>query len=101
MNGGDNSLTGGLILASSLIGLNWILGYLQFKNKKLAYWIEGKPTILIHNGRINETELQNEKISHEELNSALRKNGITQVSDVKYAIIEANGNISVIAKLKN
>src|ERR1700681_4449677 len=48
MNGGDNSLVGGLISAATLIALNYAVGYATFRNKKLEAVIEGRPQVLIH-----------------------------------------------------
>ena len=98
MNGGDNSLTGGLIIAVALVIANWLMGYLTFKSKKFSRLLEGKPEILIHNGKIFEDILLKEKITHEELRSILRKNGFTDIQQVKYAVIETTGDISVIGK---
>ena len=52
MNAGDNSLIGGLILATTLIGVNYIVGLITFKSKKLETIIEGRPQVLIHNGKL-------------------------------------------------
>src|SRR6476619_3329066 len=52
MNGGDNSVTGGIISATTLIVLNGVVGRLTFKSKKLERIIEGRPDILIHNGKV-------------------------------------------------
>src|ERR1700681_536228 len=52
MNGGDNSLVGGLISAATLIALNYAVGYATFRNKKLEAVIEGRPQVLIHNGEL-------------------------------------------------
>src|SRR5271157_3606603 len=46
MNGGDNSVTGGLILATTLVGLNWLVGWLTFRSKRLEEITEGRPVIL-------------------------------------------------------
>src|SRR4029078_5180238 len=54
MNGGDNSLVGGLISATTLIGLNYLIGLVTYRNKKLEALIEGRPQILIHNGKLFE-----------------------------------------------
>src|SRR6188472_2694607 len=54
MNGGDNSLLGGLISAITLIALNYVVGFATFKSKRLEALIEGRPVILIHNGRVLE-----------------------------------------------
>src|SRR6266403_3476492 len=53
MNGGDNSITGGLISAATLVGMNWIVAWLTYRSKRFESLIEGRPVILIHNGRID------------------------------------------------
>jgi uncharacterized membrane protein YcaP (DUF421 family) len=50
MNGGDNTVTGGLISAVTLIGLNWLLGYATFRSKKIGRFVEGRPQVIVHNG---------------------------------------------------
>src|SRR5881394_2929128 len=54
MNGGDNSLIGGIISATALIALNYVIGYASFKSKRLEAIIEGRPEVLIHNGHLFE-----------------------------------------------
>src|SRR5690349_22686793 len=54
MNAGDNSLVGGLISASTLIGLNFLVSLMTFRNKKLEALIEGRPQVLVHNGKLFE-----------------------------------------------
>jgi uncharacterized membrane protein YcaP (DUF421 family) len=51
MNAGDNSLAGGLLSATTLVALNWLVSMATFRNKKLESLIEGRPQILIHNGK--------------------------------------------------
>jgi len=55
MNGGDNSVTGGLVSALTLIAANYGIGYLTFKSKRLEAVIEGRPQVLIHNGSCSRT----------------------------------------------
>jgi uncharacterized membrane protein YcaP (DUF421 family) len=98
MNGGDNSLIGGMISALTLILLNFSVGYLTFKSKKIEKLIEGQPKILIHNGQINQQVLNEEKLTQHELDTALRQGGVLSVTEVKVAIIENNGAISIIPK---
>src|ERR1700753_871722 len=88
MNGGDNSVTGGLISATTLIFINALVGNLTFRNKKLEILIEGHPQVLIHNGKLYEAALQREKLTHHELMSALRKNGCECIEDVHSCILE-------------
>src|SRR5207302_4670557 len=54
MNGGDNSLVGGLISATTLVGLNFLIGLMTYKSKKLEAIIEGRPQVLVHNGKLFE-----------------------------------------------
>src|SRR5438876_8136744 len=75
MNGGDNSLIGGLISATTLIALNHFVGLLTFRNKKLEALIEGRPEVLIHNGKIYEDVLARAQLTRHELNAALRQAG--------------------------
>src|ERR1700732_3200590 len=53
MTGGDNSVIGGMISVMTLVGLNLTLGYATYKSKRLEGIIEGKPQLLIHNGRLD------------------------------------------------
>lgn len=101
MNGGDNSLTGGLISALTLIVLNHSVGYLTFKNKKLEELVDGRPEVLIHNGRLFQDILDKEKLTNSELNSALREAGYNSVDQVHFAILETNGKISIQGKPNN
>ncbi|MFY9551409.1 MAG: YetF domain-containing protein [Thermoanaerobaculia bacterium] len=98
MNGGDNSLVGGLISATTLVVLNWIVGLATFRSKRLAVVIEGRPQVLIHNGQLFEDVLNRAKLTHHELNAALRQSGVACIADVHSAILENNGNISVTPK---
>ncbi|MDB6129762.1 MAG: hypothetical protein JWM04_869 [Verrucomicrobiales bacterium] len=98
MNGGDNSVTGGLISATTLIVCNALLSRLTYSNKKLELIVEGRPDILIHNGVLFEDILKKEKLTHHELNAALRAAGCSCVSEVHYAVLENNGQITVHQK---
>ena len=55
MNGGDNSLIGGLISAATLVAINFAVGYVTFRNKAMEAVVEGRPQVLIHNGRVFES----------------------------------------------
>src|SRR5438067_11767588 len=57
MNGGDNSVTGGIILASTLVAINSFVGWLAFRSKTVESLIEGRPVILIHDGKIDHHSL--------------------------------------------
>ncbi len=100
MNGGDNSLVGGLISALTLVLLNGAVGFLTYNNKKLEGLIEGRPQLLIHTGRLFEEVMRSARLTHHELNAALRRGGCACVEDVHSAVLENNGSISVTPKAR-
>ncbi len=96
--GPDNSLSGGLIGAVTILLLNYLLDLLAYRSPKARHLLESSPTILLHNGKTNHENMEKEKVTQEELLTALRTNGILNPSQVRYAILEENGTISVIPK---
>jgi uncharacterized membrane protein YcaP (DUF421 family) len=98
MNGGDNSLTGGLISAVTLVTLNYLVGYATFKSKRLEALIEGRPLLIIHNGHVLKDVLANAMVTHHELDAALRQTGHACIDEVQSAILENNGAITVIPR---
>jgi uncharacterized membrane protein YcaP (DUF421 family) len=100
MNGGDNSLVGGLISATTLVAANWLVSLATYRSKSLAAAIEGRPQILVHNGKLYEDVLRTAKLTHHELNAALRQSGCGCVDEVHMAVLENNGSISVTPREK-
>jgi uncharacterized membrane protein YcaP (DUF421 family) len=98
MIGGDNSLIGGLISAFVLVGLNYVIGVVTFRSKRLESLIEGRPQIIIHNGQLFEDVMARAKLTHHELDAALRQSSCASVYDVHVAILENNGSISVVPR---
>jgi uncharacterized membrane protein YcaP (DUF421 family) len=96
MNGGDNSLTGGLISATTLVALNWLVGWATYRSKRLEELIEGRPIVLIHDGQIHYDALSRVKMTIHELKAALRAEGCGREADVRFAIVENNGRVTVI-----
>src|SRR6476620_316533 len=72
MNAGDNSITGGMILATTLVAMNWAIGWLTFRSKKLEHIVEGRPVILVHNGHVDRQAMGGVQMTMHELESALR-----------------------------
>lgn len=98
MNGGDNTITGGLILATTLVGLNWIVGWLTYHNKQLEALIEGRPVMLVHDGKIYHKALASVQLTQHELEASFRANGCAGAEEVRFAILENNGQLTVIRK---
>lgn len=94
--GDDHSITAGLICVSVLGLLNVIINNLSFRYRWFEKIIDGQPEVIILNGKIHKKVLKREKISDAELFEALREHEIMNPEDVKCAILEADGKISVI-----
>ncbi|MGZ5034170.1 MAG: DUF421 domain-containing protein [Usitatibacter sp.] len=98
MNGGDNSMIGGIISATTLIALNYAIGYATFRSKRLEAIIEGRPQVLIHNGHLFQDVMAKSQLTHHELEAALRQAGCANIGDCHSAILENNGSVSVVQK---
>ena len=98
MNAGDNSLTGGLVSAATLVALNYLLGVLTQRNKRLEALVEGHAEVLIHNGKVVERVMDRVQLTHHELMAAVRQGGCASMDEVHLAVIENNGTISVIPR---
>ncbi|MGZ3768699.1 MAG: DUF421 domain-containing protein [Bdellovibrio sp.] len=95
MNGGDNSLSGGLLLAVVLVSLSTLISYLTYKSRFVSAVFEGTPTLLVHKGKVISENLAKERMSDGELRTLLRKQGLHQISEINTAILEADGTLSV------
>lgn len=95
MNGGDTSLVGGIISATTLIGLHYGVAFLTFRNKTMERLVEGLPRTLIHNGVLDERIMREELLTRHELGAALRAAGCGEVGQVALATLENNGQITV------
>jgi len=93
--GEDTSLLGGLILAATLIGLNFLVGFVGARNKKIDEWIEGVPVILARNGKIYWEQVKHCNVSPADLEVAMRANGCDGFNDVELAVLETSGEITV------
>jgi uncharacterized membrane protein YcaP (DUF421 family) len=100
MIGPDNSVTGGLIGATAILIVNWIVSRIAFQSPRLERAIEGVPAVLIHEGKIVEDNLRRETISKAGLLSNLRIQGIFDLRDVRVAVLEPSGKLSVL-KMEN
>src|SRR4051812_1501329 len=98
MNGGDNSLSGGLILAVVLIFLSTATSYLTYRSRIFRGIFEGTPTLLIHNGKAIEKNMAKERMSDVDLKILLRKQGIHHIAEVTTGILEADGTLSLTHK---
>lgn len=97
MVGPDTSLAGGLMAAVALFLTNYVLKYLLLRNEKINHLLQGEPIMLVYKGRVKPKGLSLAQISQEELLAAVREHGVEHLSDVDLAVLEVDGNISVMS----
>jgi uncharacterized membrane protein YcaP (DUF421 family) len=93
--GDDDSLTGGLISAATLVAIVQLMGYLTWHNKPTERWIEGVPRIPVRNGCINDSVMANEQVTRSDLIEALRREGCSSITNVRFAVLENDGSITI------
>jgi uncharacterized membrane protein YcaP (DUF421 family) len=101
MVGSNISLLGGLAAASVLFIINFTLKKLMYKSKWFSDFMQEKPEILIHDGKIDFKVLSKLNITSDELQEAMREHGVEHFTEVKLAMLEIDGNISIISGEKN
>ena len=98
MVGSNSTVYGGITAATTLFVLNFIFKKIMFKNEGINKLIQGTPILLIYKGNLQEKNLQKYEISLEELKEAVREHGVDGFSDVDLAMLEIDGNISILSK---
>jgi len=100
MVGSDVSVTGGIAAAVVLFVLNYGVGVARERVPLLRELLEGKSTIIIQDGKLLEDAMESEGIDDEMVQMAMREHGIDDVKDVKQAVMETDGSISVVSREK-
>jgi len=95
--GEDNSITGGVIGAFSLLAINWIVVRLLYRHQKLNEALEGKETVLVRRGQIDQEALKKETLTETDLLSAIHKQGLSHLGEVEKCVLEPNGTFYVEA----
>lgn len=96
--GNDNSVLGGWIGAASLLITNYIVIRLLFNHPKVGRLLEGESTLLVEDGRILYDNLDKELIKREELMSAIHRQGLEEIKEVRRAILEPGGTIAIFTR---
>jgi uncharacterized membrane protein YcaP (DUF421 family) len=96
--GDDNSVSGGLLGATSLLAVNYLVVRFLYKHKDLERIVEGKADVLIENGKLRPEHLKQELITTAQLEAAARKQGFSSLSEVDQCILEPGGTLSFIGK---
>lgn len=97
MVGPDSTLTGGLVAAGSLFVVNFIFKKLQLRFPKFGKVIQGDAVMLVFQGKIISSHMKSTGITEDELTEVIREHGIASVSEVDLAVLEVDGNISVLS----
>jgi uncharacterized membrane protein YcaP (DUF421 family) len=97
--GNDNSLTGGLIGAFTLLALNYLVIRYLFRHRRLDQLFEGKPTMLIKDGKIIKSALAKELLTRAELMTVLHRQGFDSLSEVDQCVLEPGGTFYIRRKL--
>ena len=97
MVGSNTGLLGGIVAASALFTINFIFKKMMFFIPSLKKWVQDRPEILIHDGIVEFKTLSRLGITHDELMEALREHGVEHYKEVRLAMLEIDGNISVIS----
>jgi uncharacterized membrane protein YcaP (DUF421 family) len=97
MVGPDTTLQGGLVAAGTLFAVNYLLKLVLYKFPRLGQVIQGEPVILVYKGEINHKNMVKVKFTLEELKEAIREHGVSLIEDVDLAVLETDGNISIIS----
>jgi uncharacterized membrane protein YcaP (DUF421 family) len=96
--GDDNSVTGGVLGAATLLLLNYIVVRFLFSHPRFDRLVEGRPSVLIAHGQLNREEMQLELITRSELEAAAHRQGFGSLREVDRAVLEPSGVISFIGK---
>jgi uncharacterized membrane protein YcaP (DUF421 family) len=96
MIGNDTSLFGGIAGALTLYALSALLGRLTARSRRAQRLLEGQPLLLVREGAIQHDVMRRQVVSHNDLLSAIRRQGFARLVDVDYAILELDGSISVV-----
>lgn len=96
MVGPDFSIQGGILAALVLIALNRAVALLRLRGGRWGRLIEGTPTVLVEDGELIEPHLRREGLEDAEIEMVVREHGIDSLGDVKLAVLETDGSISIV-----
>ena len=96
LTGGDESVLGALIVAATLVALNYLIGFASARSQLIDKLVEGEPVVIVRNGRVLKEVMRRNNLPQTDLEEAMRKSQVTDPSDVAIAMLETNGEITVI-----
>jgi uncharacterized membrane protein YcaP (DUF421 family) len=96
MTGPDTSVLGGVVAASTLLLLNYLIAELSGGSRRFRKLIQGQPSLLVHDGQIIGAHMAREHVSMDELLQSMREHGIAGLHEVALAVLEVDGSISCL-----
>ncbi|TWH99999.1 uncharacterized protein DUF421 [Luteimonas cucumeris] len=99
--GEDMSLLGGLLLAGTLILLNWCTGWITSRSRRIDRLVEGSPVLLARDGEVFDDMLRRQQVSRADLEQAMRQADCAEIAEVGLAVLETNGHISVVRRRRD
>src|ERR1700681_1517169 len=96
--GDDNSVSGGIIGATSLLAANYLVVRFLYNHRKLDQLVEGKADVLIDNGKVQTEHLKRELITMQQLSAAARKQGFDDLSEVQQCVLEPGGTLTFVKR---
>jgi len=96
--GDDNTVTGGLIGATTLLGLNYVVVRFLYGHQRVDRLVEGDPDVLVADGKIKPARLKEELITISELEAAAHRQGFASLADVERAVLEPGGTLAFVGK---
>ncbi|MGI8788276.1 MAG: DUF421 domain-containing protein [Pyrinomonadaceae bacterium] len=93
--GEDNSLVGGIVGAAALLGINYAVAFLKFKNKKFETVVEGKSRLIIENSKIDEAAIRRELLTKEDLDTIAHREGLDSADEIEKCLLDPNGSFLV------
>lgn len=96
--GQDTSVGGGLLLAATLLALNWLVGLVSARSARMEALVEGVPVLLARDGQVYKDVLRRELISRADFDKAMRESGVEDIEDIRMAVLETNGHITLVTR---
>jgi uncharacterized membrane protein YcaP (DUF421 family) len=97
MVGSDSSLAGGLVAAGSLFAVNYLFKFITYRFPVFGRMVQGEPVMLVYHGKLKRENMAKVKITLDEIMETVREHGIESIEEVDLAVMEVDGNISVLS----
>jgi uncharacterized membrane protein YcaP (DUF421 family) len=98
MVGSSYSFTNALVLVATLVAVDVGLSLVKRRSPKLEKYLDGTPLVLVEHGRVLRDRLDKERVDESDVLAAARREGLERMAQIKYAVLERNGQISIIPR---